>query len=196
MEAVWLEVETRDLVVGDFDRFLVPVAVERGLDAQPRPCPRAPDQAHDRLDALQRSATPVLGDVAEHSVLDLVPLARAGRVVRDCDVESGLVREALQLQFPEPRAVAVASAAIGGHKQPSGVGIGPSPHSSPPTAEGLDRELGRVVVDADVDPALVPSDVSTRLAMRTFLGVADSLPLSDSDATGSALSGGRATSRG
>ena len=37
----------------------------------------------DRL--IKRLASPVLGDVAEHPVLDLVPLARARREVADGD---------------------------------------------------------------------------------------------------------------
>jgi len=43
--------------------------------------------------------------VAEHAVLDLVPLARAWRVVADVDRQPGIVSEALQLAFPQSGAI-------------------------------------------------------------------------------------------
>jgi hypothetical protein len=44
------------------------------------------DQVDDHLVAGQRPAAPVLADVREQAVLDLVPLARAGREVTDLDL--------------------------------------------------------------------------------------------------------------
>jgi len=48
----------------------------------------------------QGFAAPVLGDEGEHSVLDAVPLAGAGRMVSDSDGQSGLIGELLQLELP------------------------------------------------------------------------------------------------
>jgi hypothetical protein len=36
----------------------------------------------------ERTASPILGDVAEQAMLDLVPFARAGREVRDVDAQA------------------------------------------------------------------------------------------------------------
>src|SRR5271170_2640510 len=111
VEVMRLDLETGELVVGNLDRFLVEVAVERRLDAQPCLRRGVCNQTHDGRDALQWPPAPILRDVAEHTVLDLVPLARARRVVGDRDVEARLVGEALQLQFPQPCSVAIAPAA-------------------------------------------------------------------------------------
>src|SRR3954463_5695006 len=50
--------------------------------------------------ARERVAAPILGDVAEQAVLDLVPLRGAGRIVADRDRQPGLVGKLLQLELP------------------------------------------------------------------------------------------------
>src|SRR5579864_5516682 len=93
VEAMRPDVETGELVVRDRDGLLVEVAVEGGLDAESRLRHGVPDEADDGFDTLERTTAPVLRDVAEHPVLDLVPLARARWVVRDGHVEARLVGE-------------------------------------------------------------------------------------------------------
>ena len=56
------------------------------------------DELNHGLSRQQRSASPVVGDVAEHPVLDLVPLACARREVAHLHGQSDLVSQALQLQ--------------------------------------------------------------------------------------------------
>ena len=51
----------------------------------------------------ERFPSPVLCDVAEKPVFDLVPLARAWRKVTDMDSESCLVGEILEFAFPSTR---------------------------------------------------------------------------------------------
>lgn len=68
--------------------------------------------AADRLDSLvidRRPSARVLGDVAEESMLDLVPLRGAGRKVADADCQAGPVGERLQLELPQSAARAVAA---------------------------------------------------------------------------------------
>jgi hypothetical protein len=62
-------------------------------------------------------------DEAEEAMFDLVPFAGAGREVADLDREPGLVCELLQFGLPEPAAVAVTAAAVGGDRQGRGVGV-------------------------------------------------------------------------
>src|SRR5437016_9728261 len=107
------------------------------------------------LAAEQGSAAPVVGDVAEHAVLDLVPLARAGREVTDLHGQTQLVGQVLQLQSPQAHAVAVASSAVGRDQQTPRTGIQRTTHLQPPAPNALYGELCRVVVDAHADPALV-----------------------------------------
>ena len=69
-----------------------------------------PNELHDRLVIDQRTAAPVFGDMAEQPMLDLVPFRRSRWKMRHADGKTGAVREALQLEFPEARAGAVAAA--------------------------------------------------------------------------------------
>jgi len=62
---------------------------------------------------------------------------------------------ALQLDLPQFGAVGVRAAAIGGDRQRLGVRVALPAEVLPPAQDRVDRELGRVAVDADVDPALV-----------------------------------------
>jgi hypothetical protein len=50
-------------------------------------------------------------------MLDLVPLARPRWEVTDGERETGLVSEVLQFELPQPDAVAVAAAAVGGDEE-------------------------------------------------------------------------------
>ena len=54
--------------------------------------------------------------------------------------------------FPGPGAVAVGPAGVGGDQQPAGGRVVGPAAGIPPAADGLDRELGGVVVGADVHP--------------------------------------------
>ena len=57
---------------------LVPTPVQFRLHAEARRGLRVADQFHERFKRHERAAPRVLREVAEESVLDLVPLARAG----------------------------------------------------------------------------------------------------------------------
>src|SRR6516165_8744699 len=89
----------------------------------------------------------------EEPVLDFVPLAGAGGQVADHDVEAEFVGQFLQFTFPQPHSRAVAAAPIGGDQQPGRVGVTRAPEVEPPPADAVDREGGRVMVDADAHPA-------------------------------------------
>jgi hypothetical protein len=82
VEVVAVEVQGGDLLVGHLYACLVCAFVESGVDLQAGAGARRGDQADDRLVAGQRPSAPVDADLAEQLVLDPVPLARAGRVIR------------------------------------------------------------------------------------------------------------------
>ena len=150
---------------------------------------RVADEVDDRLVGPQRPAAPVDRDEREQTVLDLVPLARAGREVADPDCDAELVGEALQLVLPDARAIAVAAARVGGDEDLARLGVALRPDLLPPRLDRGDREHRRVVVDADADEAVVGGDVvdavRDRLADRVAgevvdvdeLGLALRLPL-------------------
>src|SRR6202047_4943163 len=80
------------------------------------------DQLDDHAIADEWLGAPVLADKGKEAVLDLVPLAGAGRQVADHDVEAAFVSQLLQLAFPQPPPRAVAAAAIGGDQQSGRLG--------------------------------------------------------------------------
>lgn len=55
----------------------------------------------------QRPPTPVLRDMAEQPMFDLVPLACSRREVAHTDLQPHFVRQQLQTHFPQPRSTAV-----------------------------------------------------------------------------------------
>src|SRR5262249_15577767 len=107
----------------------------------------------------QRSATPVLSDVGKHPVLDLVPLARARRVVAKVDLELGIVSEALKLGLPEPNPWAVRASSVCGDEELACVGVCLDAHPVPPTANALHGEGRGIVIDPDVDPPFIPHQI-------------------------------------
>src|SRR5450759_3857024 len=70
-----------------------------------------------------------------------------------------LLGESLQLCFPEAEAIAVTAAAVGCDREGGGVGVALLAEVFPPAQDRVDRELGGVVVDPDVDPAPVVGEV-------------------------------------
>ena len=114
MEAMRREIDGGKLGVLDDDAGLVGIGIDLGANLEAGfGCGRC-DQLDDDLVADQRFATPVLSDEGEETVLDLVPLAGAGRQVTDCNSKAEFVGEPLQFELPQAQACSVAAAAVGG----------------------------------------------------------------------------------
>ena len=77
--------EGSHLCAGDDAAGRVPSRVQLRFDAQPRRGSRVANERDYRLECLERTTTPILGDVTEETMLDLVPFAGAGRKVRHVD---------------------------------------------------------------------------------------------------------------
>ncbi len=117
------------------------------------------DQADHHLSAGQRSTPPVLRDMTEHPVFNLVPFAGAGWKVTDVTDQPGFIDEFLQFQLPEPDSIAVAAATIGGDQQLLGLRINRLTHAIPPAPDRFDRKLGGVMANAHTNPSLIPVEV-------------------------------------
>src|SRR5271157_1470897 len=117
------------------------------------------DQLDDHAITDEWLGAPVLADEGEQAVLDLVPLAGAGRQVADHDVEAELIGQLLQFAFPQPYPRAVAAAAIGGDQQSAGVRVTRPTDGLPPLADTVHREGGRVVVNAYTHPSRIRGQV-------------------------------------
>jgi hypothetical protein len=74
-------------------------------------------------------------------------------------LEVQLIRQILQSHFPQTAAVVIAAAAIGCDHQFAGSRKAPLAHFVPPLADAVRREMGRVMIDANADPALVVGHV-------------------------------------
>ena len=71
-------------------------------------------------------------------MLDLVPLTRPRRQVRNAQRESGLICQALELPLPEPAVCTVRAAAIGDDQEFMRVRIADVPLVLPPPADAFD----------------------------------------------------------
>jgi len=60
----------------------------------------------------------------------------------------------------------VAAATVGGDHKPRGVRVTLAAHLRPPAADGVGRERGRVVIDADAHPAGIVGDVVDAVGHR------------------------------
>src|SRR5208283_599335 len=89
----------------------------------------------------------------------VVPFAGSWRQMMDLDGYSEFIGEALQFKFPQSHARAVRSAAIGSDDQAARARIATTADVLPPSADRLNREGRRVVVDPDVDPARVSGQI-------------------------------------
>ena len=101
MELIAGDIEAFHCGVADLDALLVAARVERAFDLQTGLGGRRPDQLDHGKAIRKRPAAPVLRDVTEQPVLDLVPFRCAGRIVVDADHEPGLVGQLLQFELPE-----------------------------------------------------------------------------------------------
>ena len=100
MEYVALDVERLHLGIADLDALFVGRSIECTLNFQTgfgRCRSNQLDYGH-AVD--ERSPAPRLCDVAEHAVLDLIPLRRARRIVMNVEHEARLVGELLQFYLP------------------------------------------------------------------------------------------------
>ena len=83
MKDVRVQGEVAHLSLRDDEAGLIASLIQLGFDAQPRGGAGVADELDEGLEGAQRTPPPVLRDVAEQPVLDLVPLARARRKVAD-----------------------------------------------------------------------------------------------------------------
>ena len=153
MELIAGDVEAVHLGVADPDALLVAARIERAFDFQTGFGRRCTDQLDHGKAICERPAAPVLRDVAEQPVLDLVPLRRAGRIVVDTDDEPGLVGQLLQFDLPEPHSRTIRAAAVRRDCQFSCLRIARSSHAIVPATDRRHGELSRIAGDPDADEA-------------------------------------------
>src|SRR5579864_9434568 len=132
MERIAGDVEALHLGIADFDALLVGARVERAFNFETGLGGGCTDQLDDGEAIGERPTAPVLGEVTEQPVLDLVPLRDAGWIVVDVDREPGLVGKFLQFDLPQPHARAIRPAAIRCDRQLSCIRIARPSHAFEP----------------------------------------------------------------
>src|SRR3989442_708900 len=88
-------------------------------------------------------------------MLDLVPLTRARGKVPDMDRHLQFIGKLLQGNFPQPGATPIAAPTICGNQQFLGMRVALLAHVEPPPPDRLHRELGRIVINPHIHPALI-----------------------------------------
>jgi hypothetical protein len=112
MEFVALNGQVGEFLVRHPDACLVGILVQLAPNLEPRVGGRAADPIDDDLATDQGAATPVVGDVAEHTVPHPVPFAGARRKMADLDGQVQLVGELLQFKAPQANLISVVAAAV------------------------------------------------------------------------------------
>jgi NADPH:quinone reductase-like Zn-dependent oxidoreductase len=87
MERVAVEIHPAQGLITYPTAFFIALRVEAGPDRQAGLRFRVADQVHDGYPVEQGATSPIRGNEAEHTMLDLVPLARTGRKMRNMDCE-------------------------------------------------------------------------------------------------------------
>jgi hypothetical protein len=104
MERITSYVEGRHFRIGDHYAFGISVGIEFAADRKTFFRRGVGDQCDHDLQPDERHGAPVLGDVAEHAMLDLVPFGSAWRIMADLNDQAGFVGELLERRLPEPQA--------------------------------------------------------------------------------------------
>src|SRR5262245_25477589 len=117
VEAVPLDAELAHLLCRDLGPRRVTATVDLSGDLESSLVGGVADQGHYGFVRTERAPSPVDRDEREQAVLDLVPLARAGREVVHVNGHAEHVGEALQLELPRTGPIAVAAAGVGGDEQ-------------------------------------------------------------------------------
>ena len=103
----------------------------------------------------QWPASPVLGDVAENPVLDLIPFTRAGWKVAHVNRLSQLIRQFLQRTFPKTASTTVTATAISSNQQLFCISISLHTHLLPPATDGFGGKVSGIVIDSHTHPTFV-----------------------------------------
>ena len=160
------QVDGSQFGVADLDAGRITSGVKFGFDRETLVGRGGGDQIDDDLVTEERSPAPILRDMTEHAMFNLVPLARTGREVTDVNRQAQVGGQVLQGHFPQPTATPITPAAIRCDQQFPCVLVTVPAHLAPPPPDGLGGEARRIVIDAHADPALILSQIVDPIGNR------------------------------
>ena len=85
MEFITADLDLGQFLIGHLDHGWISSGIQLSVNGQTSRGGGRGDEVYDGLETAERLATPVLADVGEEAMLDLVPLAGAGRKVTNHD---------------------------------------------------------------------------------------------------------------
>src|SRR3989441_9184536 len=153
------DVKSLEFIIAHFDASRIGVGVLDGSDDQSFLGGGMRDELNDHFKRDQGLGTPVEGDVGEEPMFDLIPFTGSRRKMTEIDAESGLVGQPLHLTLPQATPSAVGSASISGDEQFCLPGIQALAMLIPPASDTLDGKLRRLMVNANIDKALIMDQV-------------------------------------
>ena len=159
VEGVPGEVDRRHLGGIGLLAGLISRLVALGLHSKSRVRRGGRDECDHHFVADQGLASPILGDVAEEPMLDLVPFAGGWGKMTHGDFQSELAAQLRQTPFPQMTPRAVAASAVGGNEQPRRARVAAMTHFAPPATNTLHGKFGGVMIAADTDPAFVALEI-------------------------------------
>src|SRR5262249_42570612 len=158
-EVVFHNLQCPHLSLGHLDAEVIATGIELCPDRESGLGGRGANELDDHLVADKWTAAPVLRDVREEFMFDLVPLAGPRRKVAYTSGEAGRVRNRLERHLPQTIPVAVAAARVGRHEDiPRDVVCG-TPDRPPPLADGRHGKLRSVMINADAYPPFLTSNI-------------------------------------
>jgi len=150
-----LESESGQFGVGDLESDRVEAPIQFGADCQSGLRGGMRNQIDDHLVTDQGTPPPILGHVGDHAMLDVVPRAGPRWKVANMDGHPQAYSQLLQGRLPPAAPAAGAATPVGRDQQVLCPWVSFGTHLLPPSADGLPRELRRIVIDAHAHPALV-----------------------------------------
>ena len=108
--------------------------------------------------------------MTEQAVFNLIPFAGAWWEMAQMERQASFIGEFLQFEFPEPIAVAIAAATIGGNQQMFTTTILGLSQLLPPTSNRFNGKLCGIMVNPHVHPRLILAQVIDAIGNRFALG--------------------------
>src|SRR6266571_7523107 len=129
------------------------------MNREARGCRRGANEVHHDLVGFQRMASPIAGHMTKQAMLDLVPLARAGREMAHFDLQTGFIAQRLQFDLPKTISATVAAATVRRDQQALGLRVPATAQTLPPGPNRFHGELGRVAAQSDTHPRFVMGQI-------------------------------------
>src|SRR6266851_4751338 len=108
MKLIRLKIDTLHVFLRDFPARGILAAIQSAGHFQSFRGRRLRNEMDDGFVVTQWLSPPIRRDEGKEAVLDLVPLAGSGRKMTDRNGQAGVIREGLQLQFPQAQPPAIA----------------------------------------------------------------------------------------